>query len=108
VSNELVVMSTFPDAETAARVAKVVVEERLAACVNIVGGVRSIYRWQGEVVDEAETLAVVKTTEDRFAALAARIAELHPYQVPEVVAIEVKAGHAPYLAWLRGEVASGE
>src|SRR5262249_40521623 len=79
-----VVLSTFPDADTAARVARTLVDEQLAACVNLLPTVRSIYRWEGKVCDEAETLAVIKTTAERYAALAARIAELHPYQVPEV------------------------
>ncbi len=101
----LVVLSTFPDADTAARVARVLVEDRLAACVNVVPTVRSIYRWEGQVCDEAETLAVIKTTAERYAALAAKIAELHPYQVPEVIALPLADGHPPYLAWLAAQVA---
>jgi len=75
----LVVLSTFPDADKAAEVARTLVEERLAACVNVVAGVRSIYRWQGAVQDDAEVLAIIKTTSDRYAALAARVARLPPY-----------------------------
>ncbi|HEX3764252.1 MAG TPA: divalent-cation tolerance protein CutA [Kofleriaceae bacterium] len=101
----LVVLSTFPDGETAARIARALVDDRLAACVNLLPTVRSIYRWQGEVCDEAETLAVIKTTAERFSALAAKIAELHPYQVPEVVALPLADGHPPYLAWLAAQVA---
>jgi periplasmic divalent cation tolerance protein len=101
----LVVFSTFPDADTAARIARTLVEEKLAACVNMVPTVRSIYRWEGKVCDEAETLAVIKTTAERYAALAARIAELHPYQVPEVIALPLADGHPPYLAWLAEQVA---
>ena len=100
-----VVLSTFPDADTAARVARTLVEEQLAACVNLLPTVRSIYRWEGKVCDEAETLAVIKTTAERYAALAAKIAELHPYQVPEVIALPVADGHPPYLAWLAEQVA---
>ena len=100
-----VVLSTFPDADTAARVARTLVDERLAACVNLVPTVRSIYRWQGAISDDAEALAIIKTTADRYAALAARIAELHPYQVPEIVALPLAEGHPPYLAWLAGQVA---
>lgn len=99
------VFSTFPDAETAARIARALVDEHLAACVNVVPTVRSIYRWQGAVCDEAETLAVIKTTAERYPALAARIAELHPYQVPEVIALPLADGHPPYLAWLAEQVA---
>jgi periplasmic divalent cation tolerance protein len=101
----LVVFSTFPDADTAARVARTLVEDRLAACVNLLPMVRSIYRWEGEVCDEAETLAVIKTTAERYPALAAKIAELHPYQVPEVIALPLADGHPPYLAWLAAQVA---
>jgi periplasmic divalent cation tolerance protein len=101
----LVVLSTFPDAETAARIARALVEEQLAACVNVVPAVRSIYRWDGKVCDEAEALAVIKTTAERYAALAARIAELHPYQVPELIALPLADGHPPYLAWLADQVA---
>jgi periplasmic divalent cation tolerance protein len=103
----LVVLSTFPDAETAARVARTLVDERLAACVNLVPVVRSIYRWQGAISDDAEALAIIKTTADRYAALAARIAALHPYQVPEIVALPLAGGHPPYLAWLAGQVTDG-
>jgi periplasmic divalent cation tolerance protein len=98
----LVVLSTFPDAEKAAQVARVLVDEQLAACVNLVPSVRSIYRWQGAVQDEAEVLALIKTTAERHAALAARLAALHPYDVPEILALPVAAVHPPYLAWLAG------
>jgi periplasmic divalent cation tolerance protein len=101
----LVLLSTFDTADTAARVARALVEERLAACVNLIPTVRSIYRWQGAICDEAETLAVIKTTAERYPAVAARLVELHPYQVPEILALPIAAGHAPYLAWLAGEVA---
>jgi periplasmic divalent cation tolerance protein len=100
----IVVLSTFPDAAKAAEIARVLIDERLAACVNLVPTVRSIYRWQGALQDDAESLAIIKTTADRHAALAARLVELHPYEVPEIIALPVAAGHAPYLAWLAGEV----
>ncbi|HEU4734200.1 MAG TPA: divalent-cation tolerance protein CutA [Kofleriaceae bacterium] len=100
----IVVVSTFPDAEKAAQIARVLVEERLAACVNLVPAVRSIYRWQGAIQDDAESLAIIKTTADRHATLAARLVELHPYEVPEIIVLPVTAGHAPYLAWLAGQV----
>ena len=100
----LVVLSTFGDADTAARVARTLVEESLVACVNIIPTVRSIYRWQGAISDDPEALAIIKTTTDRYPALAARIAELHPYQVPKILALPIAAGHPPYLAWLTGEV----
>ena len=95
--------STFSNPDKAAEVARILVSEQLCACVNLVGPVRSIYRWQGEVNDEAETLAVIKTTRERFDAMKARLVELHPYEVAEVIAMPVEAGHAPYLAWVEGE-----
>jgi periplasmic divalent cation tolerance protein len=100
-----VVLSTAPDAETAARLARAVLEERLAACVNVVPGVRSLYRWQGALHDDAEVLLVMKTTARRCEALAARVRALHPYEVPEVVALAVTSGSAAYLDWVREETA---
>jgi periplasmic divalent cation tolerance protein len=99
-----VVLSTFPDADKAAQVARVLVEERLAACVNLVASVRSIYRWQGAVQDDAESLAIIKTTRERYPALATRLAELHPYDVAEIIALPLADGHPPYLAWLASAV----
>jgi len=100
-----VVLVTAPDAEVAARLARALVEERLAACVNLVPGVRSIYRWAGAVQEEQEILLVIKTREDRVAALSRRVHELHPYEVPELIAMGVFGGSERYLAWLREEAA---
>jgi periplasmic divalent cation tolerance protein len=100
----IVVFSTFPSAEVAAEIARTLVDERLCACVNLVPAVRSIYRWQGKVCDEPEVLAIVKTTDERLAALQGRLVELHPYDVPEALAVPIAGGHAPYLAWVTGEV----
>ncbi len=97
------VLCTCPDASTASRLARALVEERLAACVNVVGGVASTYRWNGEVHVDDEVLLVIKTMADRFEAMQARLVALHPYDVPEVLAIEPAGGAAPYLAWLERE-----
>jgi periplasmic divalent cation tolerance protein len=99
----LVVLVTAPSAERAAEIARALVEERLAACGNVVPGLRSIYRWEGKIEDEPEALLVLKTTRGRFDALRARVLALHPYQVPEVLALPVEAGSAPYLAWIAAE-----
>jgi periplasmic divalent cation tolerance protein len=95
-----VVLVTCPTADVAAGLARTLVEEGLAACGNVVPGVRSIYRWQGRVVDEPEVLLVLKTTTGRFEALRTRVVALHPYEVPEVLGLAVDAGHAPYLTWV--------
>lgn len=97
-----VVLVTCPHADAAAELARALVEEGLAACGNILPGLRSIYRWEGRVVDEPEVLLLLKTTAGRFEALRERVVALHPYQVPEVLSLAVEAGHAPYLAWVAG------
>jgi periplasmic divalent cation tolerance protein len=96
---------TAPDSETGTRIARALVEERLVACVNLVPGVRSIYRWEGAVEDEAEVLLVLKTRSDRAGDLVARVAELHPYELPEVVMLPAVGGNPPYLEWVLEEAA---
>src|SRR5512138_2638605 len=103
MTDALVVLVTTPTPERAAEIARAVVEERLAACGNVVPGLRSIYRWEGKVQDEPEALLVLKTTRARFEALRDRVLALHPYQVPEVVALGVEAGSEKYLAWIAAE-----
>ena len=92
---------TCPDTETAQRIARALVEQKLAACVNIVPDLRSIYRWKGEVQDEAEFLLLIKTRESRVSELTKCIRSLHPYELPEVIAVPVVAGLAPYFDWIR-------
>lgn len=105
MTDALLCLSTCPDAETAARVARTLVEERLAACVNRVPGVASTYRWQGEVHDDAEVLLLVKTTRESFVALRDRLVELHPYEVPELIALAIDDGSPAYLQWIAAETA---
>ena len=100
----VIVLSTLPSPEKAAEIARILVEEQLCACVNLVQQVRSIYRWEGKVSDDTETLAIMKTLRSRADALSARLVELHPYQVPEVIVLPVASGHAPYLAWIADSV----
>lgn len=95
------VLLTAPNADQAAELAHALVEARVAACVNIVPGLRSIYRWEGAVEDQAEVLMVVKTAADRFEALQQKVLALHPYEVPEVLRLDVAEGHLPYLDWVR-------
>ncbi|MDX1556567.1 MAG: divalent-cation tolerance protein CutA [Xanthomonadales bacterium] len=98
-----VALCACPDGDTAERMAKGLVEARLAACVNIVSGVRSLYRWQGKVQDDAETLMVIKSTAPRIEALTAWLRANHPYEVPEVVCLPVVGGSAEYLDWVASE-----
>ena len=100
----LVVLVTVPNAETAEKLAEALVGEQLAACVNVLDGVRSTYRWKGAVERDDELLCICKTTRAAFDRLRARIVELHPYEVPEVIALPVELGHAPYLAWIMASV----
>ena len=96
----LVVFCTCPDAATAARLAKTLVDERLAACVNAIGGVASTYRWNDEVHVDDEVLLVIKTTADRFDAMQSRLVALHPYDVPEFVVLDIERIEGPYRQWL--------
>ena len=100
VTEMLLVLSTFANEADAARVVRTLVEERLIACANLVPGIRSIYRWEGRVADEAEVLLVLKTRADRFGDVAARVKALHPYALPEVVALPVVDGSEAYLDWV--------
>jgi periplasmic divalent cation tolerance protein len=97
----LTALGAPPDAQ---RIARALVEERLAACVNIVPGVVSIYRWKGRVEQEPELMLVIKTMAEQVDALKARLLELHPYELPEVVVIPIGGGHGAYLAWLEEQV----
>jgi periplasmic divalent cation tolerance protein len=98
------VLVTAPSAETAIAIGRVLVDERLAACVNVVPGLTSIYRWQGQREEASECLLVIKTDAARYAALERRVLELHPYAVPEVLALPVDAGAPAYVEWLRESV----
>jgi periplasmic divalent cation tolerance protein len=100
----IVVFTTAPSAEVAESIGRTLVEERLVACANLVPGVTSVFRWKGEVSREAEILVVLKTTTARLGTLRRRLVELHPYDIPEMLALDVRGGHAPYLEWVRAEV----
>lgn len=106
MSEALVILCTCPDDAIAGRLTRSLVEQRLAACVNILPAVRSIYSWQGEVHDDKEVLLVIKTLESRHAALEAWLLEHHPYDVPEIVAIPAEHVSADYLAWIESSVCS--
>jgi periplasmic divalent cation tolerance protein len=100
VSERLLALSTVGNAQDAERIARALVERGLAACVNVVPGVVSVYRWKGQVEREGELLLVIKTRAERFDALREALVGLHPYEVPELIALPIQRGHAPYLDWL--------
>jgi periplasmic divalent cation tolerance protein len=91
---------TCPDPETARQLAERLVGASLAACVNCLPGVTSVYRWEGKVTTDSETLLLIKTTADRFEALKAGLLEFHPYELPELIAVPIERGHEAYLAWV--------
>ena len=95
-----VVFITAPNLECAETLARKLVEERLAACVNVVPGIRSIYRWKETIEDEREALMILKTRTDLFQNVEQRVKELHPYEVPEIVSVPLTHGSREYLDWL--------
>lgn len=99
-----VALLTAPDLETAERLVQTLVAERIIACGNIMPGIVSIYRWEGEVERSAEVQVIMKTTSAEVQRLLDRVPELHPYEVPEVLIIPVEVGYRPYLSWVRESV----
>lgn len=99
--------STCPDADTARRIADALVAERLAACVQLLPGLTSVYRWEGRVQASDEVLLIAKTQRARLDALTARIVALHPYDLPEVIAFDASGGLPAYLAWIAGQTSPG-
>ncbi len=95
-----IVLSTAGSEEEGAQIAKSLIERKLCACVNLVPKIRSLYRWEGEVQDDAEVLLIMKTTQDKLGALSGHLAQIHSYDVPEVLAIAVDKGSVSYLEWL--------
>jgi len=104
----LTVLVTVPDAETGVNLARAAVQERLAACGNVVPGLTSVYRWNGQVHQDRESLIIFKTTKDSLDQLKKKVLDLHPYDVPEILALSVSDGHLPYLNWVEAEVEENE
>ena len=96
----LLVLSTFPDVATARRIARQLVEERCAACANLLPPVESIYWWEGKVENANETLVLFKTSADRYDALETTLRQLHPYEVPEIISFRIEQGLPEYLHWV--------
>lgn len=105
--NTLLVFSTFPDIETARQIGTSLVESQLAACVNLIPSVESIYRWQGKVERSGEALAIFKTTAALYPAFETRLKQLHPYEVPEIVALKPEHVAANYAKWVDASVKCG-
>ncbi len=99
-SQALVVYCSCPDQAIAERIAEAVVNERLAACVNLISGLTSIYRWEGQLQRDTELLLIIKTRSAVYPQLEARLRQLHPYQLPEIIALPIHTGSADYLNWI--------
>src|ERR1700680_4523936 len=104
MTDKIVVLCTCASAEEAARIARALVEKKLAACVNVMPAVRSFYRWKGAVEDEQESLLVIKSSRGLFDQLRVEIEKLHSYEVPEVIAVPIVDGSEGYLEWLEREL----
>ncbi|MCL6508080.1 MAG: divalent-cation tolerance protein CutA [Bryobacteraceae bacterium] len=107
MTDKIVVLSTCGSSEEAERLAKRLVEKRLAACVNVVTSLRSIYRWRGQVEEAGEALLLIKSRRELFDALRVEIEKAHSYELPEVIALSIVDGSRGYLSWLESELAAG-
>ncbi|WP_044528191.1 divalent-cation tolerance protein CutA [Herbaspirillum sp. B65] len=105
LNQPLLVLANVPDQAVAERIADALVEQGLAACVNILAPARSVYRWQGKVQHDTELPLLIKTTQARYQELEQAIVQLHPYDVPEIIALPITAGLPAYLAWMQDETA---
>lgn len=106
MTDKIVVLTTCDSEKQATALARSLVEQKVAACVNVLPGARSIYRWKDEIEDTKEWLLVIKSRRDLFPALRAAVEKLHSYEVPELIALPVVEGSEPYLAWLDRELAA--
>ena len=100
----LLVLTNVPDNDTAGRISRQLVEQRLAACVNILPGVKSVYRWQGAIEETDEITLLIKTTRDSYTKLEATLKAVHPYEVPEILALPISVGLSSYLDWVAAEM----
>jgi periplasmic divalent cation tolerance protein len=97
----VVILTTWPNADAARTAARTLIDERLAACANILPGIESIYRWQGAIEASAEVLMILKSTIGQYLTLEKRLKALHPYEVPEILSLPVRDGFLPYLQWVQ-------
>lgn len=103
-NSALLILTTAPDDETAAQIANSLVEQGLAACVNILPGMRSIYKWKGELVAGHELLLLIKAQQGAYISIERQIESLHPYELPEIIAVSIDAGLPAYLDWIAGRL----
>jgi len=103
-----VVYVTTPDEKTAKTIANKILEKKLAACVNIIPNINSIYRWKGKIEEDQEALMIIKTRRELFETLTKTIKEMHPYEVPEVIGIPIIEGYKAYLEWIKDETGESE
>ena len=108
MTDKIVAFTTCETQEEAARVARMLIEKKLAACVNVVSSVRSVYRWKENIEDSPELLLIIKSRRDLFDTLKAEIAKIHSYEIPELVALPILDGSTEYLAWLDRELPRAE
>jgi periplasmic divalent cation tolerance protein len=108
MSDPIVVLVTCGSEEEALRIANALVKAHLAACVNLVAPIRSIYRWEGKIWDEKEWLLIIKTQKDRFEELEKKVKSLHSYSVPEIISLPITEGSSGYLDWIRENIESGK
>ena len=108
MTDKIIVLTTCENSQDAQTIAETLVEKRLAACVNILPGLKSIYRWQGKVENAVELLLLIKTRRGLFEQLSAELVRIHPYEVPEVIALPLIDGAPAYLGWLEKELKSDE
>jgi periplasmic divalent cation tolerance protein len=106
LTETLVVLCTLPDREHASQIAHALVEEQLAACVNLIPGLVSVFRWQGAVQQDEEVLLLIKTSQAVYPQLEQRIRALHPYELPEIIAVPIQTGQAEYLQWISNSLIS--
>ncbi len=104
IDRAVFVVSSFADQDSARQVGTTVVESQLAACVNLVPGVTSIYQWKGKIEEEGEVIALIKTTAEKLIELEAFLQENHPYEEPEFIVVPIEAGSTGYLDWIRGSM----
>lgn len=96
----ITVLTTFPDQDSAQKFAHAIIHSNLAACVNLIKGVESVYKWEGEIHTDSETMLIIKSNHNQFESVKALLLEIHPYDLPECVMLEISDGHQPYLDWL--------